>query len=42
VYTQGDQLAALAARYALPAIYAFREIPKAGGLMSCGIEIDES
>jgi hypothetical protein len=28
-----DQLAALAARYSLPAIYAFREIPKAGGLI---------
>ena len=41
-FTQGDQLAALAARYSLPAIYAFREIPKAGGLMSYGIDIEES
>jgi putative tryptophan/tyrosine transport system substrate-binding protein len=41
-YSQGNQLAALAARYSLPAIYGFREIPKAGGLMSYGIEIDES
>jgi putative ABC transport system substrate-binding protein len=41
-YDQGAQLAALAARYSLPAIYAFREIPKAGGLMSYGIDIDES
>jgi putative tryptophan/tyrosine transport system substrate-binding protein len=41
-YSQGDQLADLAARYSLPAIYAFREIPKSGGLMSYGIEIDES
>ena len=41
-YSQGNQLAALAARYSLPAIYGFREIPKAGGLMSYGIDIDES
>jgi putative tryptophan/tyrosine transport system substrate-binding protein len=40
--SQADQLAALAARFALPAIYAFREIPRAGGLMSYGIEIGES
>jgi len=37
-----DRMAALAARYSLPAIYAFREIPKAGGLMSYGIDITES
>jgi putative ABC transport system substrate-binding protein len=41
-YTRGDQLTALAARYSLPAIYAFREIPEVGGLMSYGIEIDDS
>jgi putative ABC transport system substrate-binding protein len=41
-YSQREQLAALAVRYALPAIYAFREIANAGGLMSYGIDIDES
>ena len=41
-YTRADQLIALAARYSLPAIYAFREIPAAGGLMSYGIKIEES
>jgi putative tryptophan/tyrosine transport system substrate-binding protein len=41
-YSQGSQLAKLAAHHSLPAIYAFREIPEAGGLMSYGIEIDES
>jgi ABC-type uncharacterized transport system substrate-binding protein len=40
--SQADRLAALAARYSLPAIYAFREIPEAGGLMSYGIKIEES
>jgi putative tryptophan/tyrosine transport system substrate-binding protein len=40
--TQADRLAALAARYSLPAIYAFREIPEAGGLISYGIRIEES
>src|SRR5262249_51930600 len=41
-HDQGDQLAAVAARYSLPAVYAFREIPRAGGLMSYGIDISES
>jgi putative ABC transport system substrate-binding protein len=41
-YSQGNQLATLAARYSPPAIYAFREIPKSGGLISYGINIDES
>jgi putative ABC transport system substrate-binding protein len=41
-FSQAEQLANLAAHYSLPAIYAFREIPKAGGLMSYGIDILES
>jgi putative ABC transport system substrate-binding protein len=34
--TQRDQLVTLAARYALPAIYVYRESTAAGGLMSYG------
>jgi putative tryptophan/tyrosine transport system substrate-binding protein len=41
-YDRREQLAALAARYSIPAIYPFRENAEAGGLMSYGINIDES
>ena len=34
-----DKLAALAARHAVPAMYAFREFAAAGGLMSYGIDL---
>jgi putative ABC transport system substrate-binding protein len=37
--TRRVQLAVLAARYALPAIYAVRAYPEAGGLMSYGTDI---
>jgi putative ABC transport system substrate-binding protein len=37
-----DQLVALAARYALPTIYPYRDIPAAGGLMSYGPNLVDS
>ncbi len=41
-FTQGDQLAALALRHALPAIYHAHEITKAGGLMSYGPSLSDA
>jgi len=39
--TQRDRLVELAARHAVPTIYAFREFPVAGGLMSYGADFNE-
>jgi putative ABC transport system substrate-binding protein len=39
--SRGEQLAALAGRYAVPAIHAFRSFPAAGGLMSYGGSVAE-
>ena len=39
--TQRNQLVELAARHALPTIYAWREFPIAGGLMSYGADFAE-
>lgn len=39
--TRSEKLVALAARYALPTIYPFREHAVAGGLMSYGVNIGE-
>jgi putative tryptophan/tyrosine transport system substrate-binding protein len=38
----GDQIAGLAARYALPAIYSVRENAEAGGLMSYGASLSDA
>jgi hypothetical protein len=42
LYVQRDQLAALAVRHAIPAIYALREYAEAGGLMSFGASLREA
>jgi putative ABC transport system substrate-binding protein len=39
---QRDRLAALAIRYGVPAIYAYREAARAGGLMSYNVDIADS
>jgi putative ABC transport system substrate-binding protein len=41
-YSWRQQLAALAVRYSIPAIYPTRDNVEAGGLMSYGINVDES
>jgi len=38
-FSRREQLAALAARYAVPAIYEWREFPEAGGLISYGTSL---
>ena len=39
---QADQLVAVAAHHSLPAIYALREFPAAGGLMSYGTSLTDA
>jgi putative tryptophan/tyrosine transport system substrate-binding protein len=40
--SQRDQIVALAARHAVPAIYGYRAFPVAGGLMSYGLDIADA
>jgi ABC-type uncharacterized transport system substrate-binding protein len=40
-FTRSEQLAALAVRHAVPAIFGFREFPAAGGLMSYGASVTD-
>jgi putative tryptophan/tyrosine transport system substrate-binding protein len=40
--TRRDQLAALAARYAVPGIYPFPDFPAAGGLLSYGVGLADA
>jgi putative tryptophan/tyrosine transport system substrate-binding protein len=42
LFSRSEQLAALAARHAMPAIYPFREHAAAGGLMSYGASLEDS
>jgi putative ABC transport system substrate-binding protein len=39
LFTRSEQLAALALRHRVPAIFGFREFPEAGGLMSYGANL---
>ena len=39
--SQRDRIVALAARYAVPAVYGLREYPMAGGLMSYGASLPD-
>ena len=39
---QSEQLAALAVRHAVPAVYAWREFAVAGGLFSYGVAVSDS
>jgi putative tryptophan/tyrosine transport system substrate-binding protein len=42
LFSRRDQLVALAARYAVPAIYQFKEVAVSGGLMSYGTRLTDS